>query len=98
MRPTRTTLSGLVLAALAATASAQDGSWYDMATGGSAPSAPAGDPDQVDPNVLFDLSGRAEAAAAELALARTDQSVRDSQREVEDRLTALIGMLEREGG
>ncbi|MDA1266251.1 MAG: hypothetical protein O2816_14310 [Planctomycetota bacterium] len=94
----RIATTGCVALAFSALAQAQDGRWYDMATGGAAPSAGPEAADQIDPNVLFDLAGQAEAAAAELASARTDQSVRDRQRQVEDRLTALIGMLEREGG
>lgn len=97
MRTTHLTLTALVLT-FASAASAQDGRWYEMATGGAAPSAGPSEADQIDPNVLFDLSGRAEAAAADLGMARTDASVQDSQREVEDRLSLLIGRLEREGG
>jgi hypothetical protein len=96
MLRTRLSLTTLILT-LASSASAQDGRWYDMATGGAAPSAGTSDPEQIDPNVLFDLSGRAQAAAAELGQARTDEGVQDSQREVEDRMTLLIGRLEREG-
>ena len=88
----------LLALGLSASAAAQDGRWFDMASGGSAPTAGPAEEGQVDPDVLYDLAGQAEAVAAELASARTDQSVRDRQRHVEDRLTALIGMLEREGG
>ena len=100
MKQTTPFLAGLVL--LAAPAVAQDGApgrWYAMATGGDAPPA-AGAPDEgtPDPDVLFDLADRTDVIAAELASLRTDDGVRGHQREVEERLTALIGMLEREGG
>ncbi len=96
MSPFCTVPLGLIL--LAAPAFAQEGRWYEMAAGDSAPSAGPSTPDELDPDVLFDLSSQASALASELGQARTDQSVRDRQRQVEDRLTALIGMLEREGG
>lgn len=104
MKTTRWFLTlGLAAGALAPSASAQDdesGRWYRLATGGddAPPSAAPAEEGAIDPDALLDLADRTEFISAELASLRTDDGVRGRQREVEERLTALIGMLEREGG
>ena len=76
-----------------------DGRWYRMATGGDAPPSAATPGDgELDADALYDLADRTQGIAAELAALRTGEPVRGHQREVEERLTALIGILEREGG
>jgi hypothetical protein len=77
-----------------------DGHWFDLATGGegAAPSAAAPAEDSLDPDALSELADRTGGIAAQLASLQTDDAVRGNQREVEQRLTNLIGILEREGG
>lgn len=84
--------------ALSAPGFAQEGRWFDLATGGASASAGPASDQALDPHVLYDLAGTARAAAMDLERGLTDAGVRERQRHVEDRLTALIGMLEREGG
>ena len=102
MRPIRPLLLASLLAApLAAQDEGDDceGRWYRMAIGADeTPSAAAPADAPVDPDALFDLADRTEGIAAELAALRTDGGVRGRQQEVEEKLTALIGILEREGG
>lgn len=74
-----------------------DGRWFRMATEGGQEAAPAGS-GVLDPDALMDLMDRTEAIAMQLAAQRTGGPVRDRQQEVEERLTTLIGILEREGG
>lgn len=101
------TTLGLAAGILAAAAAAQDadrngesGRWYRLATGGdeAPPPAASAAEGEIDADALLDLADRTEFISAELGRRRTDEGVRGRQREVEDRLTALIGMLEREGG
>ena len=95
----------LLALALAAPLAAQDGDeigdgrWFRLATEGDAPpSAGAPAEARIDPAALVDIADRAAVLAGQLAAAQTHGGVQGGQREVEERLTALIGILEREGG